>query len=128
MTRSEVMARVRSKDTGPELAVRRAVHAAGFRYQLHRKTLPGTPDMVFVRTAIAVFINGCFWHGHKCKDGVRPASNTDYWDAKINRNIARDKRNAAALRREGWKVVVIQTCRLESGTTRLLALLRHRSQ
>lgn len=128
MTRSEVMARVRSKDTGPELVVRRAVHAAGFRYRLHRKTLPGTPDLVFTRASVAVFINGCFWHGHDCKEGVRPASNTDYWNAKIDRNITRDKRNAAALRRDGWKVIVIQTCRLQSGISHLLALLRHRSQ
>ena len=122
------MARVRSKDTEPELAVRREVHAAGFRYRLHGKTLPGTPDLVFPRSSVAVFINGCFWHGHNCEDGTRPASNTDYWNAKINRNIARDRRNAAALRRKGWRVIVIWTCRLEGGTKRLLALLRELNQ
>lgn len=126
MTRSEVMARIRSKDTVPELKVRSAVHAAGFRYRIHQRTLPGSPDLVFARFSIAVFVNGCFWHGHNCKDGARPASNTDYWNEKITRNIARDKRNAATLRRQGWKVVVIRTCRLEGGIRLLLTTLRER--
>ncbi len=104
--------------------MRSAVHAAGFRYRLHKKTLPGSPDLVFVRFSIVVFVNGCFWHGHKCKDGARPASNTEYWNNKINRNIARDKRNMAALRRQGWKVVVIRTCRLQRGIRSLLKLLQ----
>ena len=118
------MARIHSKNTGPELKVRTTVHAAGFRYRLHKRTLPGSPDLVFARFSIAVFINGCFWHGHNCKDGARPASNTEYWNGKIDRTIARDKRNAAALRRKGWKVVVIWTCRLENGVRRLLKLLQ----
>ena len=126
MTRSELMARVRSKNTIPELRVRKVVHAAGFRYRLHKKTLPGSPDLVFARLSIAVFVNGCFWHGHNCKDGARPASNTEYWDNKINRNIARDKRNIAALRRRGWRVVVIWTCKLERGITSLLTRLQER--
>lgn len=128
MTRSEVMARVRSKDTGPELAVRRAAHAAGFRFRLHQKSLPGCPDLVFARMSVAVFVSGCFWHGHTCKDGTLPKSNSEYWKSKIGRNVARDKRNISALRRQGWRVVVLWTCRLESGTRRLLALLRERSQ
>ena len=128
MTRSEVMARVRSEDTMPELTVRRTVHAAGFRYRLHQKTLPGSHDLVFAQSSVAVFVNGCFWHGHGCEDGRRPASNTRYWNAKIEGNVARDKRNIEALRRRGWKVVVIWTCRLERGIRRLLASLRERSQ
>jgi DNA mismatch endonuclease (patch repair protein) len=124
MTRSEVMARVHSKDTTPELTVRRALHAAGFRFRLHRKSLPGCPDLVFVRQAVAVFVNGCFWHGHRCEDGKRPASNTDYWNTKINKNIARDKRNRKALRRMGWTPTVIWTCQLERGISHLLALLQ----
>jgi DNA mismatch endonuclease (patch repair protein) len=128
MTRSEVMARVRSKDTAPEMAVRRAVHAAGFRFRLHRKSLPGSPDLVFVSWTIAVFVNGCFWHGHSCKDGARPSSNTEYWDRKIRRNVARDKLNYQALRRMGWKPIVIWTCRLNPGLRRLLAELRERSR
>ncbi len=128
MTRSEVMARVRSKNTGPELTVRRAVHAAGFRYRLHGKYLAGCPDLVLARTSVAVFVNGCFWHGHNCKYGTRPTSNTGYWNAKLDRNIARDRRNVLTLRRQGWRVVVIWTCRLERGIKRLLTLLLERSQ
>lgn len=124
MTRSEVMARVHSKDTAPELKVRRAVHAAGFRFRLHRKSLPGCPDLVFVRQAVAVFVNGCFWHGHRCEDGKRPASNTEYWNSKISGNLARDKRNQKALCRMGWTPVVIWACQLERGLSRLLVLLR----
>lgn len=128
MTRSEVMARVRSKDTTPELAVRRAVHAAGFRFRLHRKTLPGSPDLVFSSRNIAVFVNGCFWHGHSCKDGKRPSSNIEYWNRKIGRNVFRDEANYKTLRRMGWKPIVIWTCRLNPGLRRLLRELRERFQ
>jgi DNA mismatch endonuclease, patch repair protein len=128
MTRSEVMARVPSKNTTPELAVRRAVHAAGFRFRLHRKTLPGSPDLVFVSRCIAVFVNGCFWHGHPCEDGKRPSSNVRYWNRKIRGNIARDRANYKALRRMGWKPIIIWTCRLNLGLRRLLLELRVRSQ
>jgi len=126
MTRSEVMARVRSKDTAPELTVRRAVHAAGFRFRLHRKALPGSPDLVFVGQAIAVFVNGCFWHGHSCDDGKRPSSNTEYWDKKIGRNISRDRASYNALRRMGWRPIILWTCRLNRDLRRLLAVLRER--
>jgi DNA mismatch endonuclease (patch repair protein) len=118
------MARVRSKDTTPELAVRRAVHAAGFRFRLHRKTLPGSPDLVLSSRSIAVFVNGCFWHGHSCEDGKRPSSNIEYWNHKIDRNVSRDQANYNALRRMGWKPIVIWTCRLNPGLRRLLAELR----
>jgi DNA mismatch endonuclease (patch repair protein) len=128
MTRSEVMARVRSKDTAPELFVRRAVHAAGFRFRLHQKSLSGCPDLVFSRMSVAVFVNGCFWHGHDCESGTLPKSNVEYWRTKISQNVARDRRNILALRRLGWRVVVLWSCRLESGTKRLLALLEERSQ
>ena len=128
MTRSEVMARVQSKDTGPELAVRSAAHQAGFRFRLHNRSLSGRPDLVFARMSVAVFVNGCFWHGHKCKDASLPKSNAEYWKSKIGGNLARDKRNVSALRRQGWRVVVLWTCRLENGIKRLLALLRERSQ
>jgi DNA mismatch endonuclease (patch repair protein) len=126
MTRSEVMARVRSKDTTPELAVRRAVHAAGFRFRLHRRTLPGSPDLVFSSRSIAVFVNGCFWHGHSCEDGKRPSSNVEYWNRKIGRNVARDQANYKALRRMGWKPIIIWTCRLNPGLRRLLRELQER--
>jgi DNA mismatch endonuclease, patch repair protein len=128
MTRSEVMARVRSKDTTPELTVRGAVHAAGFRFRLHQRTLPGSPDLVFASRRIVVFVNGCFWHGHYCKDGKRPASNSEYWNRKIGQNVARDKKNSEVLRKMGWKPIVIWTCRLNPGLRRLLRELRERSQ
>lgn len=127
MTRSAVMARVHSKDTTPELVVRRAIHAAGFRFRLHRKSLPGCPDLVFVRHTVAVFVNGCFWHGHRCEDGKLPSSNTEYWNSKISRNMARDKRNQKALRRAGWTPVVIWTCQLAKGIERALSVLRGRA-
>lgn len=127
MTRSEVMARVRSKDTNPELAVRRAVHAAGFRFRLHRKALPGSPDLVFTSRSIAVFVNGCFWHGHSCEDGKRPSTNIEYWNRKIGRNVTRDKANYRALRKMNWMPLVIWTCRLNLGLRRLLRELREHS-
>lgn len=122
------MARVPSKDTTPELIIRRAVHAAGFRYRLHRKALPGSPDLVFASRSIAVFVNGCFWHGHCCEDGKRPSSNAEYWNQKIGRNVSRDKSNYKALRRMGWTPVIIWTCRLQQGLQRLLVELREWSQ
>lgn len=128
MTRSEVMARVRSKDTTPELFVRRAAHAAGFRFRLHRTALPGSPDLVFVRQQIAVFVNGCFWHGHSCADGKRPATNIEYWNRKIERNASRDRANYRKLRKMNWTPIVIWTCRLNLGLLRLLKELQERSR
>jgi DNA mismatch endonuclease (patch repair protein) len=101
--RSETMRRVRSRDTGPEIALRRALHAAGLRYSLRRR-LAGSPDVVFVRARVAVFVDGCFWHGCRrhCR---RPATNRPYWAAKIERNLARDARVGRELRAAGWRVV-----------------------
>lgn len=90
MTRSEGMARVRSKNTEPKLAVRRAMHAAGCRFRLHRESLQGCPDLVFSRTSIAVFGNVYFWPGLSCDDGTLPKTNTEYWKSKIDRNVTRD--------------------------------------
>ncbi|HJV42862.1 DNA mismatch endonuclease Vsr [Caulobacter sp.] len=112
--RSAVMARVRSKDTSPERAVRRILTALGARYRLHRKDLPGSPDLVMPGRRLAFFVHGCFWHGHDCARGARvPKANRDYWLAKVARNKARDARVAEALRTEGWTVETIWECELK---------------
>lgn len=112
--RSAVMRRVKSKDTKPELAVRRLLHAAGYRYRLHRKDLPGKPDLVFPGRRKAVFVHGCFWHGHDCRRGARqPKTNAEYWRAKIARNIDRDARTRAALGAAGWRSLVVWECELK---------------
>ena len=109
--RSAVMRAVKSRDTTPEIAVRRAAHALGLRFRLNRSDLPGKPDLVFPGRKAALFVHGCFWHGHSCPRGDRmPATNRDYWRAKIGRNIARDKASLAALKKLGWKPLVIWEC------------------
>ncbi|MEO7667174.1 MAG: very short patch repair endonuclease [Dehalococcoidia bacterium] len=118
--RSRNMAAIRSVDTRPELTVRRAVHRAGLRYRLHNRRLPGCPDMVFPRFHLAAFVHGCFWHGHTCKIGHVPGSNTAYWSAKIGRNVSRDARNQEVLVQNGWKVRLIRECDLTMGTTKLI--------
>jgi DNA mismatch endonuclease, patch repair protein len=109
--RSAVMRAVKSSNTTPEIAVRRTAHALGLRFRLSRKDLPGKPDLVFPAKRTALFVHGCFWHGHSCPRGDRmPATNRDYWRAKIGRNMARDKASLAALKKLGWKPVVIWEC------------------
>jgi len=111
--RSEIMRRVRSTDTRPELTVRRLIHAMGYRFRLHRRDLPGVPDIVLPRLRAVAFIHGCFWHGHACRAGRnRPASNVAYWERKLNRNRERDVRARLALRRLGWRVLTIWECEL----------------
>ena len=113
--RSEVMGRVRAVNTKPELAVRSLLHALGYRFRLHRKDLPGTPDIVLPARSAVIFVHGCLWHGHSgCKAAARPTSNQEYWNRKIDGNIARDKRNKAELRRLGWRVLVVWECRLKA--------------
>ena len=123
--RSLNMARVRSANTRPEMEVRRKAFAAGFRFRLHAKDLPGRPDLVFPRYRVAVFVHGCFWHGHDCKRGMRPTTNTDFWNSKLNRNLARDRKNLELLRLAGWEPVIIWECRLQSDTTALLERLSY---
>lgn len=109
--RSAVMRAVKSRDTGPELKVRRAAHALGLRFRLGRDDLPGKPDLVFPARRVALFVHGCFWHGHDCPRGARvPQANRAYWLAKIGRNVARGKASLAALRKLGWKPAVIWEC------------------
>ncbi len=105
--RSWTMSRVRSTDTAPELAVRRRLHQAGFRFRLHRKDLPGNPDIVLPRHRTVVFVHGCFWHWHGCKRSRMPTANRDYWSAKITRNRARDGLVTESLRAAGWQVTRI---------------------
>ena len=110
--RSLLMARVRSRDTAPEVAVRRAIHARGFRFRLHPRMLPGRPDIVLPAHRLAVFVHGCFWHGcPACDRGLRrPKTNAAFWDAKLAENRARDARTIAALKAMGWRVAVIWEC------------------
>ena len=121
--RSRNMAAIRSYHTKPELAVRRSVHRDGFRYRLHAKDVPGRPDLLFPRHRLAVFVHGCFWHGHDCKVGHTPRSNRDYWTAKINRNIERDKLNMELLKGEGWRVSIIRECSLQEDIRLLKEIL-----
>lgn len=109
--RSAIMQAVKSKDTAPEMIVRRLVHSLGFRYRLHRKDLPGKPDLIFPARRKVIFVHGCFWHGHDCSRGARkPKSNADYWHAKIARNVERDGRNNEALQKAGWDVMTVWEC------------------
>jgi DNA mismatch endonuclease (patch repair protein) len=108
--RSRIMAAVKSKNTSPELVVRRLVHSLGFRYRLHVPSLPGAPDLVFPRLKKIILIHGCFWHMHSCGACRIPAIRRKYWLAKIQRNAARDRKNIRALRRLGWSVMVLWEC------------------
>lgn len=106
--RSEIMRAVRSKDTGPEMTVRKMVHSLGFRYRLHVSDLPGKPDLVFPSRKKVIFVHGCFWHGDTCKRGKRiPKENRDYWVQKIQRNVERDMKNQNLLKELGWDFLVI---------------------
>ena len=116
--RSRIMAAVKSKDTKPEMKVRRLLHRLGYRYRLHRSDLPGRPDMVFPSRRKIVFVNGCFWHSHQKCDKVRvPENNRDYWIPKLKRNRSRDERNLELLRENGWAVTTVWECQLEDLAT-----------
>ena len=111
--RRRTMQAVKSKDTGPELTVRSLVHGMGYRFRLHRKNLPGKPDLVFPRLRKVIFVHGCFWHGHDCTRGARvPVQNRVYWTKKIERNKVRDEDVQAALTAAGWEVFVLWECEI----------------
>ena len=113
--RSEVMRLVKSRDTKPELLVRKFLHSCGFRFRLHDKKLPGRPDIVLPKYRTVVFVHGCFWHGHassNCKFARTPKSNIAFWLDKVRTNSRRDSKNVRRLRKEGWKVIVIYECQL----------------
>jgi DNA mismatch endonuclease (patch repair protein) len=120
--RSEIMARVRSKDTCPEMIVRRMLHKAGFRYRVHVASLPGKPDLVFAGRWKVIFIHGCFWHLHDCGQVRIPKSHLEFWTKKLHANKERDERNLAELRRLGWDVLCVWECQL--GHPELLDELR----
>lgn len=116
--RSAVMRRVKGRDTGPEMAVRRALTLLGARYRLHRRDLPGSPDVVLPGRRLAIFVHGCFWHGHDCARGSRvPKANRDYWLAKVERNVARDARNLSDLEAADWRVETIWECEMKNAAT-----------
>lgn len=109
--RRRTMAAVKGKDTKPERVVRQIAHGLGRRFRLHRKDLPGSPDLVFARDRKAIFVHGCFWHGHDCRRGARtPKTNRAYWEAKIARNVARDRAALLALEAAGWTPFVVWEC------------------
>ena len=115
--RSAVMRRVKGRDTKPELIVRKALTRLGARYRLHRKDLPGAPDVVMPGRKLAIFVHGCFWHGHDCARGARvPKANRDYWLGKVGRNRERDARHLEALTTMGWRVETIWECDLKDRT------------
>lgn len=112
--RSRIMRAVKGADTTPELAVRRLAHSMGYRFRLHRKDLPGKPDLTFPRLRKAIFVHGCFWHGHDCARGARvPVQNRDYWTRKVARNMDRDMSVQSALQRLGWKSLVVWECEIK---------------
>jgi DNA mismatch endonuclease, patch repair protein len=107
------MARIKKFDTRPEIAVRRIVHANGYRYRLHVRELPGTPDLVFPRLRKVIFVHGCFWHRHECRDGRKlPTGNHGYWIPKLARNVERDGHHVKSLGALGWNVLVVWECQL----------------
>jgi DNA mismatch endonuclease, patch repair protein len=118
-SRSALMSRIGPKNTSPELIVRRWLHKAGYRFRLHRRDLPGTPDIVLPRLRIAIFVHGCFWHAHGCAKGRPPKSRPEYWLPKLARNRERDAEKRAALEAAGWHVVEIWQC--ETGNGEMLA-------
>jgi DNA mismatch endonuclease, patch repair protein len=121
--RSANMRAIRSKDMRPELAVRSLVHKLGYRFRLHRKELPGKPDLVFLSRRKVIFVHGCFWHAHDCKISHAPKSNLQYWGPKLERNRARDKKNVEVLAEQGWKTLIVWECEVgdTEGLSRRLA-------
>lgn len=112
--RSAVMRRIRSKDTTPELLLRRELHSLGYRYLLHDKRLPGRPDLVFPKYNLVVQVRGCFWHGHTCHDGHLPKTRKSYWHNKRLSNMRRDRKTDRSLRQLGWSVVTVWECKCSS--------------
>lgn len=129
-TRSRLMAGIRTRDTAPELAVRRIAHRMGLRFRLHRKDLPGRPDLVLPKHRLVVFVHGCFWHHHDgCPFAHVPKSRVEFWTQKFARNVRRDRRNEDALRRLGWRVAVIWECQAadDDAVQRTLAAFVHQT-
>jgi DNA mismatch endonuclease (patch repair protein) len=114
-TRRRIMQSVKSRDTKPEMIVRRLIHGAGYRYRLHRSDLPGKPDLVFSSRRKVIFVHGCFWHGHSCRRGARtPKTNQAYWVKKINGNKERDAKAQKALHMMGWDILIVWECQVKN--------------
>lgn len=127
--RSEIMRSVKSRDTKPEMVVRRLLHRMGYRYSLHRPDLPGKPDIVFSSRKKVIFVHGCFWHGHTCKRGSRqPKTNADYWRAKIERNVERFAGQLEELARKGWDALVLWECELSEESNLRARLIQFLSE
>lgn len=124
MDRSENMRAIRNKDTLPELTVRSLVHRLGYRFRLHCPDLPGKPDLVFPARRKVIFVHGCFWHSHKCKTGLIPKSNREFWLPKLQRNTARDSKIIEALEQQGWSALVIWQCELKDARSVSLRVKR----
>jgi DNA mismatch endonuclease, patch repair protein len=122
-TRSAIMATVKSKNTGPELLVRSWLHRLGYRYRLHRRDLPGSPDLVFPGRKKAIFVHGCFWHGHDCRWGRLPKSRLKYWASKMRANRTRDAEKIASLNALGWGSLVVWQCELKRSESALRVIL-----
>lgn len=115
--RSKIMSRVKQRDTKPEIIVRSLLHKLGYRFRLHRKDLPGTPDIFLPKYSSVIFVHGCFWHGHSCKRGKLPETRKDFWTAKLLGNVARDKRNIIELHKLGYRTLVLWQCELNEPET-----------
>ena len=118
--RSEIMSKIRSKNTKPELAVRKYLFSKGFRYRLHDKNLPGKPDIVLKKHSTVIQVRGCFWHGHDCKLSIYPKTNRKYWKNKIDNNKKRDKKNDKLIKKMGYKLIVINECRIKNNKLNLI--------
>jgi DNA mismatch endonuclease (patch repair protein) len=119
------MSRIHSKDTKPEIIVRKWLWQNGYRYRLHKKNLPGKPDIVFTKYKAIVFVHGCFWHMHNCKYGSKPKTNRGFWNKKLNDNVKRDIKNVKKLRSIGWRVLIIWECEIIKWEPKLEAKIRN---
>ena len=123
--RSLNMSKIRSKDTLPELLLRKSLWYMGYRYRLHYKKLPGKPDIVIVKHKIVIFVHGCFWHRHKnCIEASRPKTNSDYWETKIIKNVKRDKKHKKEIKKLGWNVIVIWECNVKEDINKNVIMLK----
>lgn len=123
--RSHNMSRIRNKNTIPELLLRSFLHRMGFRFRLHRKDLPGKPDIVLPKYKTVIFVHGCFWHRHSgCKRATTPSTNTEYWEEKFRKNVERDEKNRVELEALGWQVMVVWECEIKNAETREKTLNR----
>jgi DNA mismatch endonuclease (patch repair protein) len=119
--RSEVMSRIRGKNTKPEMILRSELFRLGFRFRVHKKDLPGKPDIVLPKYRMAIFVHGCFWHYHNaCREGRIPSTNSNFWKVKLQKNITRDEENIKALRKDKWRVIVIWECEIEKQLDKIL--------